>query len=107
MRGTYRQTEAEFQQQVVQLARLCGWAVFHPWLSVKSSPGWPDLALCRTGRLIFAELKSEKGQVTVAQQLWLDLLGSVDGIEVYVWRPSDFEEISRVLQAGRVEGVMA
>lgn len=100
-------TEAAFQAQVVQLARLCGWATFHPWLSVKSAHGWPDLALARTGRLVLAELKSDQGKVTAAQQGWLDLLRTVEGIEVYLWRPSDFDEIERVLNRARVEGMRA
>lgn len=103
MRGTFRQTEREFQEQVVQLARLLGWAVYHPWLSVKSTQGWPDLAMAKRGRLVLAELKSEKGQLSDAQAGWLDLLRTVSGIEVFCWRPSDWDTIERVL-CTRLEG---
>ncbi|MFH1602478.1 MAG: VRR-NUC domain-containing protein [Pseudomonadota bacterium] len=91
-------TEAEFQKQVVQLAKLLGWETYHPWLSVYSAKGWPDLALCRPPRLLLAELKTEKGKVSVSQQRWLDLLGQCDGVEVAIWRPSDWPTIEEVLR---------
>lgn len=91
-------SEAQFQAQVVALARLFGWESYHPWLSVRSARGWPDLALVRPPRLILAELKSEKGKATVAQQRWLDLLGQCPGVEVYLWRPSDWPTIEEALR---------
>jgi hypothetical protein len=90
-------TEAEFQKQVIQLAQLFRWEAYHPWLSVHSTRGWPDLALVRPPRLLLAELKSEKGEVSAAQQRWLDLLGQCTGVEVAVWRPSQWEEIQKIL----------
>jgi len=60
-------TEREFQQAVVQLARLMGWRVHHTrpaltqrgrWLTpIQGDAGFPDLVLCRPPRLILAELK--------------------------------------------------
>lgn len=96
---SYRQTEAQFQTQVVQLARLMGWAVYHPWLSVRSTAGWPDLALVRNGRLILAELKTDTGKLTAAQEGWLNELSKVKGIEVSIWRPGLWPEIEAVLTA--------
>jgi hypothetical protein len=91
--------------EVRQLAEVFGWRVYHPWLSIRSEHGFPDLTLAKAstgnepGRLIFAELKSEKGKVTPKQQEWLDLLGAVGGnVEVYTWRPSDFDEAARILR---------
>lgn len=91
-------TEKQFQQQVLQLAKLCGFRVYHTWLSIRSTAGFPDLVLCRDGRLIFAELKSDRGTPTAAQQEWLAALRKVKGVEVYLWRPADWEQIERVLQ---------
>ena len=82
-------TERQFQQQVIDMARMLGWEVYHPWLSVHSMPGWPDLALVKPPRLVLAELKSERGKATEAQQKWLALLGECAGVEVFLWRPSD------------------
>ena len=91
-------TEKEFQRQIVELARMCGWNTFHPWLSIHSQRGWPDLALCRPPRLVLAELKSQSGKVTPDQQSWLEQLGACSGIEVFLWRPADFDTIAKVLR---------
>lgn len=91
-------TEAAFMRQVVELAALCGWKTYHPFLSKWSQKGWPDLSMVRRDRLVFAELKSERGKVTPEQQTWIDALNGVYCVEAYVWRPSDFDEIARVLR---------
>jgi hypothetical protein len=91
-------SERAFQQQVVELARLLGWTAYHPWVSLHSAAGFPDLVLVRPPRLVFAELKSERGRVTAAQQRWLDLLGQVPGVEARLWRPGDWDEIVATLR---------
>jgi type IV secretory pathway protease TraF len=90
-------TEKQFAQMVVDLARILGWTCYRTWLSVRSPSGFPDLVLVRPPRLIFTELKSERGRLTEAQEVWLKLLRQVPGIEVHVWRPSDWESILAVL----------
>jgi hypothetical protein len=90
-------TEKAFMAQVVQLAKTFGWAVYHTHLSKWSESGWPDLALAKPPRLLLVELKSEKGKLTAGQQEWLELLGACDGVEVHVWRPSDWDEITHTL----------
>ncbi len=92
-----RLTEKEFTRQVRDLAELLGWKFYHPWLSIHSPRGFPDLALCRPPRLILAELKTERGQVSEAQTEWLEMLGACPGIEVYLFRPSQLDEIAKVL----------
>jgi hypothetical protein len=91
-------TEKEWQAQVLELAGLLGWATYHPWLSIHSPRGWPDLALVRPPRLLLVELKSEKGKVTPAQQHWLELLGACPGVEAHVWRPSDWDAVTEILK---------
>jgi hypothetical protein len=59
--------------------------------------GWPDLVLVRPPRLIFAELKSESGQVRANQTEWLDVLRLLPAAETYLWRPSDWDELVEVL----------
>ena len=56
-------SEKEFQAQVVQAARMLRWMVSHMTLPQRSEPGVPDLLLVRPPRVIFAELKSEKGRL--------------------------------------------
>ncbi len=104
-------TEAEFQQQVLELAKLRGWlrAHFRPgrtksgWRTAVSGDGagFPDLVLVRPPRLIFAELKRNGGKVSHDQLVWLTELGRCQVpcgmVEVYLWRPIDWKQIELVL----------
>lgn len=101
-------TERQFQAAVVSFARACSWKVCHfsdsrrqiaPGRMVgdHDAAGWPDLALARTGEFIVAELKTARGKVTAAQDTWLRTL-TLAGVRTYVWRPSDWPEIERVLK---------
>jgi VRR-NUC domain len=102
-------TEHEFQRQVTDLAEIYGWewAHFRPaqtargWRTPVSGPlgaGFPDLVMVRARdrRLIFVELKRDKGKVSLEQGRVLATLASAIG-GVYVWHPEDFDEIQRVL----------
>jgi len=101
-------TEEAFLGQVIDLAHLYGWRVAH-FRPARTKYGWrtavagdgagfPDCVLVRPPRLIFAELKSENGKVQPKQQEWLDILAQCPGAEVYLWRPSDFEQIVDILR---------
>src|SRR5689334_22388822 len=72
-----RQSEREFQREVIKRAALFGWRYYHTYNSRRSAAGFPDLVLARGDRLIFAELKTEKGNVSEDQQKWLESLGRV------------------------------
>ena len=97
--GAGQITEKQWLQQVRDLARLLGWLEYHTYDSRRSSPGFPDLVLVHRAhrRLIFAELKRERGRVSPAQQEWFDALREA-GQEAYVWRPSEFEAVHRILK---------
>lgn len=111
------------EQAVIDLARALGWLVYHTFDSRHSAAGFPDLVLARGGRLLFVELKSEKGTLKADQLLWLDALNAVrtaqlehvsagrfdfegrvaalcpaEAIEPYVWRPSAWPEIEATLR---------
>jgi hypothetical protein len=91
-------TEAQWLAQVRDLARLWRWEFYHPWLSVHSAAGWPDVALVRPPRLILAELKRDDGRTSAEQERWLGLLRACPGVEVYVWRPSDLDRVVETLR---------
>lgn len=105
-RGYVRaESEDAFQTAVVNLAVFCGWRVYHPPDNRPSAntgrvqfvvPGFPDLTLARRPRLIFSELKAEKGRVRPEQIEWLDELRAT-GAEAYLWRPSDWKTIEALL----------
>lgn len=86
------------------LALALGWRGYHTHRSEHSPAGFPDLCLVKDGRLVFAELKTERGKTTEDQDGWLEDLGIVEDVarhrttvedahrpivSVYLWRPSD------------------
>lgn len=91
-------SEKDFQQQIIDLARLNGYLVYHTWNSRHSAAGFPDLVLCHpvTGKLIFAEIKTEGNFASSSQLDWLRALAS-SGQRVFVWRPGDWDNIVEVL----------
>jgi len=91
-------TEKAWSQTVYDVARLLGWRAYRVLNSRGSTPGVPDLMLLRGHRLVFAELKTERGKPTTAQREWLAELGAVDGVESYLWRPSDWDDVTEVLR---------
>lgn len=104
-------SEADLQASIIDLAHLYGWKCVH-FRSVKvqktdgstyyqtpvaaDSEGFVDLVLIRPdrggglGRVVFAELKSERGKVAPAQTEWLTLLKLTQRVEVFLWRPSQW-----------------
>jgi len=98
---TAKLSEQDFMQQIIDLAHLYGWLCYHTFDSRRSAPGYPDLAFCHPvhHEYFLAELKTEKGHLTPAQQRWIEALYQAN-IETYVWRPSDFDTIVRRLSKG-------
>ncbi len=90
-------TETQLREQTRDLCKNLGWKFHFTWSSIHSPKGWPDLVLCRPPRLIFVELKTDKGILSPEQGEWLEALAGCD-CEVYVWRPDDIDEITRILQ---------
>jgi hypothetical protein len=80
-------TEAQLQQMVIDLARYCGYLAYHTYDSRRSQRGFPDLVLVhqQTGRLMFVELKSEKGRIRPEQKVWLEALGMRH--DAFLWCP--------------------
>ena len=72
--------------------RHCGKELHLP----RNPAGFPDLLLIRRPRLIWAELKADRGVVTPDQRDMLEELRSC-GQEVYLWRPSMWSELKRYL----------
>jgi hypothetical protein len=93
-------TEKELQECVIDAARIGGWrcAHFRAALNARGhymtpvaadGKGWPDLVLVRD-RVIFAELKSDHGRVSVDQAEWLRVLTGA-GCDARVIRPGDLD----------------
>ena len=104
-------TEKEFLATVVEFAQAKGWQVHHVLearhYAKRIGPGYPDLTMVRGDRLLFVELKSEKGKLSAPQRQWLYALSGVGKtldnadhgpVETYVFRPHDWPEIEKVLE---------
>lgn len=101
-------SEQAFMNALIEAAQLWSWRVAH-FRPAKTERGWrtpvqadgagfPDLVLLKPPRVIFVELKSEKGKATQAQMTWLDELAAVSTVESHLWRPSDWWAIAEVLR---------
>ena len=89
-------TEKAFQAEIMAALKACGYMVYHTHDSRRSAAGFPDLMCVRPGECFFAELKSERGRVSVEQQEWIDALREA-GQVVHVWKPSDRPIIEKLL----------
>lgn len=101
--AAWRETEASFMRRIMEYAQLRGWQVFHDEHSLWNERGLPDLILTRWprqddfARLVFAEIKVSGGKLRVEQTYWIETLRHVPGVEVFVWRPADWDNIQRTL----------
>jgi hypothetical protein len=89
--------EKSFQRTVVDAAMTLGWICVHFPNAIINPTGWPDLILIGHRRVLFRELKTDRGKVSRFQQEWIDKL-SAAGADVAVWRPSDWQNITLDLQ---------
>ncbi len=91
-------TEALWQRQVLDIAHLYGWRSYHTHDSRRSNAGFPDLTLVRPPRVVFAELKSMRGRTSSDQRAWLADLNACPGVETYLWRPDQLDQVVAVLK---------
>lgn len=99
--------ERDFATQVEHLLTLYRWTWKHDEPALRQSGTWatsfrghrgfPDYIATRDGRLIIAEIKNERGKLTVGQVEWIGKLNQT-AAEVYVWRPQDLDQVKEVLR---------
>ena len=103
-------TERDFQRAVMELAELQGWETLHVRTSMQQgrymtattgtmAKGWPDLVLAhpKRRRLLFVELKADRGRLRPDQERVHAALWEAVGYTVKVWRPRDWPTIEGVL----------
>lgn len=115
--------EAQWQRAVIELAQLSGWMVHHTgkaqlngrWLTPAEADGvgFPDLVLVAARkdipppRLLFIELKSNRGRLGTAQQRWGEVLQQACQGHTWVWdvwRPRDWDRVKTRLTARHPSG---
>jgi hypothetical protein len=92
-------SERAFMQAVRREALANNYMFYHTFDSRRSAPGFFDCVLAKPGYpLVLAELKTETGIITIEQKRWYDTVVQATGVECYLWRPDDMEDICRVLR---------
>jgi hypothetical protein len=87
-------SEAVLQAAVIAVAKTAGYLVYFTKDSRRSPSGFPDLVCAKAGApLILAELKTDVGACTKAQEAWLTALAASTGVVSAVWRPHMWQEI--------------
>lgn len=93
-------SETDFQQAVIDLAKLRNWHVVHYRPAVagpqsrryltalQGHKGAPDLILARDGRVLLVELKTQTGRATPEQRAWLAAAGEHGRL----WKPSQWDD---------------
>jgi len=89
-------SEKQFERQVKDAASLFRHEYYHTQRSQWSPAGFPDCVMVRE-TVIYAELKSEKGKLSEDQRRWLLALCRA-GQRVFVWKPSNLDQIIEVLR---------
>ena len=125
-------SEADFSSSVEELLDMFGWLWEHPRparikiagtetyrTAISGHKGRPDYLAVRRGRLLFIELKAEKGKLSPEQEQWFEdlrecqrtitlepiekgkaLRGNFPMItipEIYLWKPSQWDELVALL----------
>jgi hypothetical protein len=97
-------SERDWQGHVCKIAASFGWKFYHPpdnrpvnGRIQKVVSGFPDLCLIKGSTMIFAELKRELGVVSPEQHEWAEAIRNC-GIHVYIWRPSDLNQVVEILR---------
>lgn len=93
-------SEDELLTAITDWLTVRGWLWTHPRRSDRAltmgHPGVPDVIAARAGRVVFIELKSERGSPTYEQAAWLRALRGDPAAEslapeVRLLRPSDLD----------------
>lgn len=81
-------TEDQLQQAVTGMADHLRIRWHHEVDSRRSKAGFPDLVLVGA-RVLFVELKTQRGRLRPEQNEWLSALLRAQGVSACVWRPMD------------------
>jgi len=107
----FLKTEAEHQDHIIELARDLGWLVGSTKGSMGSEQGEPNLRMVHPiqGRAIVIECKDQtehyrkagvdpkSGRLLPGEDDWAEAYKVCPGVEYYLSRPSDWEEMTQIL----------
>lgn len=101
-------TENQFRDALIEEAHLRNWLAYavidQRHHAKRTLSGYPDLTLMKDPWIIHAELKTSKGKLSPQQLHVLSVLEVIakynPTMYVCVWRPSDRDTISEILEHG-------
>lgn len=97
--------EDQFQRRILDYCAFKQLKVYHVARSDigrVTSSGFPDLVIVGD-RIIFVELKSDKGRLSAAQAGWANAISAAGG-DHYLWRPSDWDTAQETInRLGRAQ----
>lgn len=79
--------EKDMQDAIRMAALRNGWMFFHTHDSRRSDAGYPDCICVKAGRILFFELKAQKGRVSPQQRRWIAALSDVPMVLAAIVRP--------------------
>ncbi|GIV03679.1 MAG: hypothetical protein KatS3mg015_2509 [Fimbriimonadales bacterium] len=98
-RSPHSTAERDLTDAIIETARLLGWRVAH-FRPARTSRGWrtpvagdgagfPDLVLVGHGRILYREIKTERGRLRPEQTAWIAALREA-GADAGVWTDEDW-----------------
>jgi hypothetical protein len=92
-------SEKAFQKAVVDGLKQRGWLVFVVPDMRMTTAGLPDIIAVAPGRVLFWELKRERGgRIRPEQQVVIDALPPGSTVDARIVRPSQWAEVEEVLK---------
>lgn len=79
-------SEERLAMVVRDAALLYEWLHYHTHDSRRSDRGFPDIVLIKGDRILWRELKTQKGKLSPDQEIWRDRLLAA-GADWAIWRP--------------------
>ena len=96
------ETEKQMQQRILTAAKAAGWRVYLCRDSrYTNDAGFPDLVLASPtrDRVVFAELKSQTGRLSAAQEKWYAMLVRANTVAMEVVRPDTADDFIQRLES--------
>jgi len=92
--------EAQLLREVLGVAAKHKVLAYHSYGPPVSTKGFPDLVIVGEHGVIFAELKSDDGETSAEQDLWIWTLAAA-GFPCQLWRPEDLDsgEIEQLIRS--------
>ena len=95
-------SEKQYQQQIIDFARLNSWLVYHTFDSRHSEGGFPDIIAIRGATLLALEIKGAKAKEPPPDQVaWIGAFQQVRFVHADFVYPRHWEQVAETLQKAK------